>query len=236
MRSRWKSGSSSLPTRAGAVRTSCRCWWMLSRTTSRSARSPMSTARSSASTGNRSSSRGMAPMSDAIRIVKAATHKPKPKDAELGFGQIFTDHMFLADFQEEKGWYDPRVEPYGPLALDPAAAVLHYAQSIFDGLKAFRGVDGKVRLFRPQKHVERMTNSAKRLCIPPLDQGLALQSIVTLVGLEREWVPKTIGTSLYIRPTIVASEPFLGVRPAKSYVYFIILSPEIGRASCRERV
>jgi len=164
-------------------------------------------------------------MSEAIRVTKATTLKPKPKDAELGFGQIFTDHMFLADFQEEKGWYDPRVEPYGPLALDPAAAVLHYAQSIFDGLKAFRGVDGTVRLFRPQKHVERMTNSAKRLCIPPLDQGLALQSIVTLVGLEREWVPRTIGTSLYIRPTIVASEPFLGVRPAKSYVYFIILSP-----------
>ena len=164
-------------------------------------------------------------MSEAIRVTKATTLKPKPKDAELGFGQIFTDHMFLADFQEEKGWYDPRVEPYGPLALDPAAAVLHYAQSIFDGLKAFRGVDGTVRLFRPQKHVERMTNSAKRLCIPPLDQGLALESIVTLVGLEREWVPKTIGTSLYIRPTIIASEPFLGVRPAKSYVYFIILSP-----------
>ena len=164
-------------------------------------------------------------MSEAIRVTKATTLKPKPKDAELGFGQIFTDHMFLADFQEEKGWYDPRVEPYGPLALDPAAAVLHYAQSIFDGLKAFRGVDGKVRLFRPQKHVERMTNSAKRLCIPPLDQGLALQSIVILVGLEREWVPRTIGTSLYIRPTIVASEPFLGVRPAKCYVYFIILSP-----------
>src|SRR6266478_4610621 len=164
-------------------------------------------------------------MTEPIRINRSTTRKPKPKDSDLGFGQIFTDHMFLADFQEEKGWYDPRVEPYGSLALDPAAAVLHYAQSIFDGLKAFRGVDGKVRLFRPQKHVERMTNSAKRLCIPPLDQGLALESIVTLVGLEREWVPKTIGTSLYIRPTIIASEPFLGVRPAKSYVYFIILSP-----------
>ena len=108
-------------------------------------------------------------MSEAIRVTKATSLKPKPKDAELGFGQIFTDHMFVADFQEEKGWYDPRVEPYGPLSLDPAAAVLHYAQSIFDGLKAFRGVDGKVRLFRPQKHVERMTNSAKRLCIPPID-------------------------------------------------------------------
>ena len=164
-------------------------------------------------------------MSEAIRVTKARARKPKPKDAELGFGQIFTDHMFLADFQEEKGWYDPRVEPYGPLSMDPAAAVLHYAQAVFDGLKAFRGVDGKIRLFRPQKHVERMNNSAKRMCIPPLDPGLALQSIVTLVGVERDWVPETIGTSLYIRPTIIASEPFLGVRPAKTYIYFVILSP-----------
>jgi len=164
-------------------------------------------------------------MTEAIRITRATALKPKPRDAELGFGQLFTDHMFIADFQEEKGWYDPRVEPYGPLPLDPAAAVLHYAQAIFDGLKAFRGVDGKVRLFRPQKHVERMNNSARRMCIPPLDPGLALQSIVTLVGIERDWVPKTIGTSLYVRPTIIASEAFLGVRPAKSYIYFIILSP-----------
>jgi branched-chain amino acid aminotransferase len=164
-------------------------------------------------------------MSDAIRVVKATTHKPKPKDSELGFGNVFTDHMFVADFQEEKGWYDPRVEPYRPLSLDPAAAVLHYAQGVFDGLKAFRGVDGKVRLFRPQKHVERLNNSARHLCIPPLDPELALRSLVTLVGNEREWVPKAIGTSLYIRPTIIASEPFLGVRPAKSYIYFVILSP-----------
>src|SRR6266545_4165401 len=164
-------------------------------------------------------------MSDAIRIVKAANHKPKPKDSDLSFGTIFTDHMFVADFQEEKGWYDPRVEPYGPLSLDPAAAVLHYAQAIFDGLKAFRGMDGKVRLFRPQKHVERMNNSARHMCIPPLDPDLALRSLVTLVGMEREWVPKSVGHSLYVRPTIIASEAFLGVRPAKSYIYFVILSP-----------
>jgi branched-chain amino acid aminotransferase len=164
-------------------------------------------------------------MSEAIRITRATTLKPKPRDQELGFGQIFTDHMFVADFQEEKGWYDPRVEPYGPLALDPAAAVLHYAQGIFDGLKAFRGADGKVRLFRLQKHVERMNASARRMCIPPLDPELALQSIVHLVGVERDWVPGTVGTSLYVRPTIIASEAFLGVRPARSYIYFVILSP-----------
>src|SRR4029077_12628734 len=133
-------------------------------------------------------------MTEPIRINRSATRKPKPKDADLGFGQIFTDHMFLADFQEEKGWYDPRIEPYGPLALDPAAAVLHYSQAIFDGLKAFRGVDGKVRLFRPQRPCGRLIPWAKRMCTPPLDADLALSSIVQLVGVERDWVPKTIGT------------------------------------------
>ena len=107
--------------------------------------------------------------------------------------------MFLADFQEEKGWYDPRVEPYGPLPLDPAAAVLHYAQAIFDGLKAFRGVDGKVRLFRPQKHVERMNNSARRLCIPPLDPELALRSLVTPGG-DRPRLGAEHGGHLALRP------------------------------------
>jgi len=164
-------------------------------------------------------------MSEPIRISRASTKKPKPKDSELTFGTIFTDHIFVMDFQEEKGWYDPRVEPYGPFPLDPAAAVLHYAQAVFDGLKAFRGRDGQVRLFRPQKHVERLIQSSQRLCIPPLDPDIALKSLVTLVGIEKEWVPSTVGTSLYVRPTIIASEPFLGVRPAKSYIYYVILSP-----------
>ena len=164
-------------------------------------------------------------MSEPIRISRAATKKTKPKDSELAFGTVFTDHMFVLDFQEEKGWYDPRVEPYGPFPLDPAAAVLHYAQAVFDGLKAFRGRDGTVRLFRPQKHVERLIQSSQRLCIPPLDPDLALKSLVTLVGIEKDWVPSTVGTSLYVRPTIIANEPFLGVRPAKSYIYYVILSP-----------
>ena len=164
-------------------------------------------------------------MSEPIRISRATTKKPKPKDSELTFGTIFTDHIFVMDFQEEKGWYDPRVEPYGPFPLDPAAAVLHYAQAVFDGLKAFRGRDGQVRLFRPQKHVERLIQSSQRLCIPPLDPDIALKSLVTLVGIEKDWVPSTVGTSLYVRPTIIANEPFLGVRPAKSYIYYVILSP-----------
>ncbi len=164
-------------------------------------------------------------MSDAIRITRTTTRKPKPKDSELGFGQFFSDHMFVADFQEEKGWYDPRVEPYGPLSLDPATAFLHYGQGLFEGLKAFRGRDGKIRLFRPQKHVERLNRTAERMCIPALDPELVLRSWTTLVATDRDWVPAMVGTSLYVRPTIVASEPFLGVRPAKEYLYFVILSP-----------
>src|SRR5437879_6713839 len=164
-------------------------------------------------------------MNDAIRITRTATKKEKPKDKDLAFGNVFTDHMFVMNFQEEKGWYDPRIEPYGPFALDPAAAVLHYAQAVFDGLKAFRARDGRVRLFRPQKHVERLIESSRRLCIPPLDPELALKSLVTLVGMEKDWVPSTVGTSLYVRPTIIANEAFLGVRPAKSYIYYVILSP-----------
>ena len=164
-------------------------------------------------------------MSDTIRISRATTRKPRPQDHELGFGTVFTDHMFLAEFQEEKGWYDPRIEPYAPIPLAPAAAVLHYAQAVFDGLKAFRGQDGAVRLFRPQKHVTRMNASGRRLRIPELDPDLALRSLVELVRLEQDWVPSSVGTALYIRPTIIATEPFLGVRPAKSYLYFVILSP-----------
>jgi branched-chain amino acid aminotransferase len=164
-------------------------------------------------------------MADPIRITRAATRKTRPKDSELGFGTLFTDHMFLANFQEKKGWYDPRIEPYAPIPMDPASAVLHYAQAVFDGLKAFRGVDGKIRLFRPQKHIERLNQSAKRLCIPQLDPDFALRSMLALVELEKEWVPGSVGTSLYVRPIIIATEPFLGVRPAKSYLYYIILSP-----------
>src|SRR5436189_3501958 len=163
--------------------------------------------------------------SDAIRITKTANKKQRPKDKDLAFGTVFTDHMFVVDFQEEKGWSDPRVEPYAPLSLDPATAVLHYGQSLFEGLKAFRGTDGTIRLFRPQRHVERLNRTATRMTIPQLDPDLILRSWTTLVDVDRDWVPSSVGTSLYIRPTIIASEPFLGVRPAKEYLYYVILSP-----------
>jgi branched-chain amino acid aminotransferase len=164
-------------------------------------------------------------MTDAIRITRTTHKKEKPKDKDLAFGTDFTDHMFLVNFQEEKGWYDPRVEPYGPLSLDPATAVLHYGQGLFEGLKAFRGHDGKLRLFRSDKHVARLNRTAEKMCIPSLDAELVLKSWTTLVDIDRDWVPSAVGTSLYIRPTIIASEAFLGVRPAKEYLYFVIMSP-----------
>jgi len=164
-------------------------------------------------------------MSDPIRIQKTTSKKERPKDKDLAFGTVFTDHMFVVNFEEEKGWYDPRVEPYAPLPLDPATAVLHYGQSLFEGLKAFRGKDGRIRLFRPDKHVARLNRTAHRMCIPAIDPELILKSWTTLIDVDREWVPSAVGTSLYIRPTVIASEPFLGVRPARQYLYYVILSP-----------
>src|SRR4249920_2054923 len=138
-------------------------------------------------------------MSEPIRITRATVKKQKPKDSELSFGTVFTDHMFVMDFQEEKGWYDPRVEPYGPLSLDPATAVLHYAQAVFDGLKAFRGRDGVIRLFRPDRHAARLQSSAERLCIPAVPTAQVIDSFQALIGTDQSWVPSKLGTSLYIR-------------------------------------
>ena len=162
-----------------------------------------------------------------IQVIRSPLEirKAKPADDKLGFGTVFADHFFLQEYDEGQGWHDPRIEPYRALSLDPAAAVLHYAQAVFDGLKAFRGQDGNVRLFRPQKHAERLVNSAKRMCIPPLEPQAVLDSWLALVDVERDWVPGSVGTALYIRPTIIASEAFLGVRPAKQYLYYVILSP-----------
>src|SRR5438067_7440168 len=139
-------------------------------------------------------------MADAIRITKTTSGKKKPKDKDLAFGNVFTDHMFVADFQEEKGWYDPRVEPYAPFALDPATAVLHYGQSLFEGLKAFRGRDGTIRLFRPQKHVERLNRTAPRMCIPAIDPEVVFKSRTPVVDVDRDWVPSAFGPSPYLRP------------------------------------
>jgi branched-chain amino acid aminotransferase len=153
------------------------------------------------------------------------TRKPRPKDTDLAFGRTFTDHMALIDYDADRGWYDPRVVPYGPLALDPAAAVLHYGQAMFEGLKAFRGADGKVGLFRVDRHCRRMADGAGRLCMPSVDIELMREAILALVRVDSVWVPSSPSTSLYLRPTLIATEPFLGVRPSKRYLFFLIASP-----------
>ena len=151
--------------------------------------------------------------------------KPRPKDAELVFGRTFTDHMALVDYEVTRGWYEPRIVPYEALSLDPASAVLHYGQAMFEGLKAFRGADHKVRLFRIERHCRRMSEGAGRLCMPAVDTALMREAIEGLVRVDSEWVPSAPGTALYIRPTLIATEPFLGVRPSKRYLFFVIASP-----------
>lgn len=160
-----------------------------------------------------------------IRITKTTTPRPRNPDAELGFGRIFTDHLFAMDWTEGSGWHDARVEPYGPFSMDPASSVLHYGQSMFEGSKAFRGDDGVLRLFRPGDHMRRMARGAERLCLPPPPPEQALEALTTLVKVDADWVPSSPGTALYLRPTLLANEAFLGVRPSARCLYFIIASP-----------
>lgn len=160
-----------------------------------------------------------------ISTQLASTFKPKPDQTQLGFGTIFTDHMFNMDYHPEKGWHTPRIEPYQPLIMDPSTMVLHYGQGVFEGLKAYRTPSGKIQLFRPQENIRRMNASCRRMCIPELDEAFALQALKALLKVEKEWVPGLEGTSLYIRPTVVATDPFLGVRASHTYRYFVILSP-----------
>ena len=167
--------------------------------------------------------RGMASTTFAVKTT--TERKPRPKDSELVFGRIFTDHMAIVDYDADRGWFDPRVVPYGPLSLDPAAAVFHYSQALFDGLKAFRGADGRVRVFRLNRHCRRMHDGASRMCMPAADEAMIRDAVLALVRADRDWVPASAGTSLYIRPTQIASETFLGVRPSKRYIFFVIASP-----------
>jgi branched-chain amino acid aminotransferase len=164
-------------------------------------------------------------MDTPISITRTDRPKPKPRDTELGFGRLFTDHMFLMDCAADRGWHNPRVVPYGPLTLAPSAAVFHYSQEIFEGLKAYRSPRDTILLFRPDMNAARLNRSAARLCMPSVDEAFFLTVLKTLVSVERDWVPHAPGTSLYIRPTMIATEAFLGVRPSQTYCFFIILSP-----------
>jgi branched-chain amino acid aminotransferase len=163
-----------------------------------------------------------------IKIIKAQPEKmkAKPKDeSKLGFGKIFTDHFFNMKYKDGQGWHDAIIEPYRPLQLDPTAMCLHYAQEIFEGLKAYRGKDGAIFLFRPTENIKRMNASAERLCMPSIDEGIFLDALKKLVILEKDWIPHGAGTSLYIRPTMIATEPALGVHPANEYLFFIVVGP-----------
>lgn len=144
---------------------------------------------------------------------------------ELGFGRVFTDRMFTMEYKRGLGWQHPTIAPYRPLALDPATLVFHYGQEIFEGAKAFAGHDGQIIFFRPEENVKRFNRSAERLCMPVLDETEMLEAITKLVTLESRWIPRTRGSALYIRPTMIATEVGLGVRPSAEYLFFIILSP-----------
>ena len=161
-----------------------------------------------------------------IKVNATTQLKEKPADeSKLGFGRIFTDHMLLIDYDKPKGWYNARIEPYAPLKLDPAATCLHYGQMIFEGLKAYHGKDEGIYLFRAVENFKRLNHSAERLCMPQLDVNLAMEALRELILLDREWIPKTRETSLYVRPTMIAIEPFLGVQAASKYLFYIILGP-----------
>ena len=164
-------------------------------------------------------------MAQQIRIERTTTPRQRPAESDLGFGKHFSDHMLVMDWEEGRGWHDARIVPYGPFSIDPAAAVLHYGQEIFEGAKAFRGDDGDVRLFRPDANCRRMNAGGSRICMPEMDPAMMEELITELVRVDEDWVPRSPGTALYIRPTMIATEPFLGVRPAKTYTFFVILSP-----------
>ncbi|MEG0615252.1 MAG: branched-chain amino acid aminotransferase [Oscillospiraceae bacterium] len=161
-----------------------------------------------------------------IKIELTKNPKAKPTDeSKLGFGHIFTDHMFILDYETGKGWHNPRIVPHGPIEMDPAAMCLHYGQEVFEGMKAYRTVNGDIQLFRPDENFKRLNSSNERLVIPELDEDFALHCLTELLKVEKDWVPHSDGAALYIRPFIIACDPFLGVKPADTYKFIIILSP-----------
>ena len=160
-----------------------------------------------------------------IKITKTAAPKNKPDSKTLGFGKFFTDHMFLLNYETGKGWHDARIVPYAPLQLDPSAMVFHYAQEVFEGMKAYRTPDGGVQLFRPYDNARRMQDSCDRLCIPQIPEDVFVEGVKELVRLEADWVPSEPETSLYIRPFVIATDAHLGVHASHTYLFCVICSP-----------
>ena len=153
------------------------------------------------------------------------TLQNRKEDCALGFGCDFTDHMFIANFDEEQGWHDARIVPYQPLSLDPASPVLHYSLEVFEGLKAYSHDDGEIGLFRAEENIARLNRSAARMCLPQVDEAMHMEALETLVDLERGWVPRAAGTSLYLRPTLIGDGRQLGLCKAQKHLFFIICSP-----------
>lgn len=160
-----------------------------------------------------------------MQITLSTTKKEKPQADQLEFGKQFTDHMFIMDYTQGQGWHDPRIVPYQPLSLEPSAMIFHYGQSVFEGLKAYATPEDEIILFRPEKNFQRLNSSNSRLCIPDIDVDFALKALKTLISVDKEWIPQAEGTSLYIRPFIIATEPYLGVSPSEKYQFIIIMSP-----------
>lgn len=164
-------------------------------------------------------------MKQEISFIPREQLKAKPGTGSLGFGRYFSDYMFVMDYDGDKGWFEPRIAPYEPITLEPSAMVFHYGQAIFEGMKAYKTGDGSIKLFRPEKNMKRLNESCDRLCIPRIDEEFLLEGIKRLIITEKDWVPDGDGTSLYIRPFIFSTEPYLGVRPASQYKLLVILSP-----------
>lgn len=160
-----------------------------------------------------------------ITFQKTTVCREKPKPEQLVFGKYFTDHMFLMDYDEERGWHDARIVPFAPLPLHPASTVLHYGAEVFEGLKAYLCPDGKVRLFRPYENARRMIDSADRLCLPPVPEELFMEALTALVRCERDWIPSLPGTSLYLRPFLIGNDECLGVHAVHRALFAIIASP-----------
>lgn len=160
-----------------------------------------------------------------IEQVLAPTLKDIPPSESLGFGQYFTDHMFVAKYKEGQGWYSNQILPFGPLSLEPGASALQYGQSLFEGMKAFKHASGEVVLFRPEFNFRRLCEGAKALCMQPPTSEVFLKGIAQLIKTDERWIPTAKDTSLYIRPTLIGSESFLGVRPSKEFLFYVFLSP-----------
>ncbi|WP_313892669.1 branched-chain amino acid aminotransferase [Psychrobacillus sp.] len=160
-----------------------------------------------------------------IQITKSENKKEKVESSQLVFGRTFTDHMFIADYTEGQGWHDHRIVPYQPITLDPSATILHYGQTVFEGMKAYLSEDGIVRLFRPEENMKRMNNSCDRISMAKINEELAIEALKTLIEVDKEWIPSEEGTSLYIRPFMIATESHLGVSASKTYSFMIIMSP-----------